>query len=375
MDGRPTKSVHRAAAHVTLGASAMLNPLDPPPESQTVRPTLRTLAEHTGLHISTISRALRQAPDSSPTATLVHTTAARLGYRRDPVAASLRTRRSGAIGMVAHSLADIAQALIYEQVDQVAFEHGYDVLVAATGDDPKAQRRRVELLLSRRVDGLVIADAHRDGEYTDWIASLGVPYVLVVRSPAEGAHPAFVNDDFAGGKLVGEHLLAQGHRDFALITGPDYSAVSWDRAEGYKAALAEAGITISDHLIEGGGLHTTTGREGMQALLARRRDFTAVFCAGNDFAAFGTISALKAAGIEPGVDVAVVGFNDVAAAEAIELTTVTSSMKELGQIAAGQLMKAIDGVPAVGVKVEPSLVVRASSATPLSEMPRSGALR
>lgn len=352
----------------------MLNPLDTTTESQAVRPTLRTLAEHTGLHVSTISRALRLPADASPTAALVHTTAERLGYRRDPVAASLRTRRSGAIGMVAHSLADIAQALIYEQVDQVALQHGYDVLVAATGDNPTAQRRRVELLLSRRVDGLVIADAHRDGEYTDWIASLGIPYVLVVRS-AEN-HPSFVCDDFAGGRLVGEHVAAQGHRDVALITGPDYSAVSWDRAQGYKAALAAHGITISDHLVEGGGLHTTTGREGMERLLARGREFTAVFCAGNDFAAFGTISALKAAGIQPGVDVAVVGFNDVAAAEAIELTTVSSPMGELGQLAASALMNAIDGVAPTSVSAQPTLVVRASSATPLSEMSRArGALR
>ncbi len=351
----------------------MLTPLDPPPESHAARPTLRTLAEHTGLHVSTISRALRQSPDASPTATLVHTAAERLGYRRDPVAASLRTRRSGAIGMVAHSLADIAQALIYEQVDQVAFEHGYDVLVAATGDDPVAQRRRVELLLSRRVDGLVIADAHRDGAYTDWIASLGIPYVLVMRSSAD--HPAVACDDFAGGRLVGEHLIAQGHRDFALIAGPDYSAVSWDRAEGYKAALADHGLQVPEHLIEPGGLHTTSGRAGMEQLLARRRDFTAVFCAGNDFAAFGAISALKAADMQPGVDVAVVGFNDVAAAEAIELTTVTSPMKELGQIAAGQLMKAIEGIAPTSVRADPTLIVRASSATPLVEMSRAGVLR
>ncbi|MBJ7471390.1 MAG: LacI family DNA-binding transcriptional regulator [Solirubrobacteraceae bacterium] len=348
-------------------------PLDNSPDGQAARPTLRTLAEHTGLHISTISRALRQAPDASPTAALVHSAAEQLGYRRDPVAASLRTRRSGAIGMVAHSLTDIAQALIYEQVDQVAVAHGYDVLVAATGDDPRAQRRRVELLLSRRVDGLVIADAHRDGEYVEWIAALGVPYVLVMRSSP--GHPSIACDDYAGGRLVGEHLIEQGHRDFALIAGPDYSAVSWDRAEGYRAALAEHGISVAEHLVEAGGLHTTTGRAGMERLLDRRRDFTAVFCAGNDFAAFGAISALKAAGIEPGTDVAVVGFNDVAAAEAMELTTVASPVAELGQLAATQLLAAIDGATPTPVRAEPSLIVRASSATPLYEMPRVGALR
>lgn len=345
----------------------MLDQSDRPDDSQAARPTLRTLAAHTGLHVSTISRALRQPADSSPTATLVHDAAGRLGYVRDPVAASLRTRRSGAIGMVAHSLADIAQALVYEQVDRVAVEHGYDVLVAATGDDPGSQRRRVELLLSRRVDGLVIADAHRDGDYAQWIASLGVPYVLVMRSSP--AHPSFVCDDFAGGRLVAEHLVAQGHRAVALLGGPEYSAISWDRAAGYRAGLADAGLELHDHLVEQGGLHTTSGRAGMDRLLARRGDFTAVFCAGNDFAAFGAISALRAAGMRPGRDVAVVGFNDVAAAEAMELTTVTSPMAELGELAARQLMAAIDGGGApVGVSRAPRLAVRSSSAIPLAEM-------
>lgn len=342
-------------------------------ENQAARPTLRTLAEHTGLHVSTISRALRQPADSSPTAALVHDAAERLGYVRDPVAASLRTRRSGAIGMVAHSLADIAQALVYEQVDKVAVEHGYDVLVAATGDDPASQRRRVELLLSRRVDGLVIADAHRDGDYAQWIATLGVPYVFVMRS-APG-HPSFVCDDAGGGRLVAQHLLEQGHRDFALLSGPDYSAISWNRGEGYRAGLADAGITLQEHLVEQGGLHTTTGRAGMERLLARRSDFSAVFCAGNDFAAFGAISALRAAGMRPGRDVAVVGFNDVAAAEAMELTTVTSPMRDLGEAAARQLMAAVtDDVVPTGETRTPRLAVRSSSAIPLAEMSRAKVL-
>lgn len=335
------------------------------------RPTLRTVAEDTGLSISTVSRALRRPPDANPTAALVHAAAARLGYFPDPVAASLRTKRSGVIGMVAHSLTDIVQAIIYEQVDKVAVRNGFDVLVAATQDDPETQRERVRLLLSRRVDGLIIADAHRDTGYADWIASLGVPFVLVMRN-APG-HPAVLCDDFAGGRMVGEHLIAQGHHELALLTGPDYSAVSYDRAQGFLAALRDHGLTVPEHLTEYGGLHTDSGQVGMERLLGRSRSFTGVFCCGNDFAAFGAVSALRGAGLVPGSDVAVVGFNDVAAAKALQLTTVSSPQAELGELAAQSLLAAIDGTPPVSIIREPKLVIRASSSRPLAQM-RGGSI-
>lgn len=344
----------------------MPEPREHQPSAARERPTLRTVADDTGLSISTVSRALRRPPDTNPTAALVHAAAARLGYFPDPVAASLRTKRSGVIGMVAHSLTDIVQAIIYEQVDRVAVKNGFDVLVAATADDPEAQRERVRLLLSRRVDGLIVADAHRNSDYADWIASLDVPHVFVMR--AAPGHPAVVCDDFAGGRLVGEHLLAQGHRELALLTGPDYSAVSYDRAQGFLAALRDHGADVPDHLAEYGGLHTGSGQVGMERLLGRSRSFTGVFCCGNDFAAFGAVSALRAAGLVPGSDVAVVGFNDVAAAKALQLTTVSSPQAELGELAAHALLAAIEGAPPTSVVRTPKLVVRASSSRPLAEM-------
>jgi LacI family transcriptional regulator len=332
---------------------------DHDPLGQPTRPTLRTLADRTGLHMSTVSRALRRTADSDATAALVHQTAAELGYRPDPLAASLRTRRSGAIGMVAHSMTDVAQAIIYEEVDQYAVKHGYDVLVASTRDDPDAQRKRVELLLSRRVDGLLIADAHRDGQYADWVASLGVPYVLVMRD-AGTHHPAVVCDDAAGGRMVAEHLLAQGHRTVALLAGPDFSDASHKRALGYREALAEHGVELPDDLVEPGGLHATTGREAMERLLARRRDFTAVFCA-NDFVAFGATTALQAAGLTPGEDVATVGYNDLQSATTLHLSTIRTPQEDMGQFAAAALLEAIDGGTPGRQILMPELVVRGSS--------------
>ncbi|MEH3052943.1 MAG: LacI family DNA-binding transcriptional regulator [Patulibacter minatonensis] len=335
-----------------------LPPLPDTPGSDP-RPTLRTLAERTGLHTSTVSRALRRDRASDPTAALVHAAATELGYRPDPLAAGLRSGRTGAIGMVAHSLTDLAQALIHEEVDQYVLAHGYDVLVAATRDDPEAQRKRVELLLSRRVDGLIIADAHRDGAYADWVATLGVPYVLVMRG-APG-HPAITVDDELAGRMVADHLADLGHTRMAHLAGPSWSAASYGRAAGFRARLAERGIGLEDDLVEPGGLHATTGRAAMERLLDRRRDFTAVFCA-SDFVAFGATSALGAAGLRVGDDVALVGYNDLQAATAMDLTSVRTPQDELGRIAAEALLAAIDGCEPQSRTLAPELVVRGSTA-------------
>lgn len=357
---RPRGAPPPAGAPALSPVSLPDDPLDPLAAGP-ARPTLRTLAERTGLHVSTVSRALRRDPGADPTAGLVHAAAGELGYRRDPVAASLRTRRSGAIGMVAHALTDVVQAVVHEAIDAVAVGCGYDVLVASTRDDPEAQRRRVELLLSRRVDGLIIADAHEDGAYADWVGSLGIPYVLVMRRA--GDHPAIVCDDREGGRQVGRHLVAQGHREIALLAGPSYSATSNDRAAGFREALADAGLDLPDELVEPGGLHPGTGREGMARLLARRPGLTAVFCA-SDLSAFGATTALRAAGLVPGLDVATVGFNDVMSAAALDLSSVRSAHADLGELAARTLIGAIDGVPATSTTFPAELVVRGSSSIP-----------
>src|SRR5580765_5835186 len=143
--------------------------------------TLRTVGERCGLHTSTVSRALRRPADADPTAARVHAAAREVGYRPDMVAASLRTRRSMVVGMLVHALTDVVQAILAEEVEDELAQHGYQLLVTNTRGRPDVQRAKVELMRSRRVDGLIIADAHLDGGYVDEVATLGIPYVLALR--------------------------------------------------------------------------------------------------------------------------------------------------------------------------------------------------
>ncbi|WP_129664728.1 LacI family DNA-binding transcriptional regulator [Phytoactinopolyspora endophytica] len=325
--------------------------------------TLRTIAEQAGVHPSTVSRALKRSAGGDETARRIREIAAELGYRPDAAAASLRTRRSGAVGVLVHRLTDVVQAILFEAIEQTVLELGYQAIVANTYDDPDEQQRRVELMLARRVDGLILADAHTDLTYVDWVDSLEIPFVLVNRHA--GDYPSVTLDDYLGGRLAGSHLADLGHSRIAVLGGLPHSSASTERAAGCLNALRERGIEVDDDAVETTGLDASTGREGMRRILDRRPDITAVFAV-NDFDALGAVIALREGGREPGADVAVVGFNDVPVAEAAQLTTVRSPHATMGSAATRMLMDVIDGRHVQSMRLSPELIVRATSCPPPS---------
>lgn len=323
--------------------------------------TLRTIADMAGVHPSTVSRALRADAAKNDTNRRIAQLADALGFRPDVVAASLRTRRSDAVGVLVHRLTDVVQALLFEAIESTLTEHGYQAIVANTYDEPDEQRRRVELLQSRRVDGLILADAHLDGRYVDWVASRGIPFVLVNRHA--GGYPAVTLDDYEGGRLVGTHLADLGHRQVAILRGIEYSSASSERVQGCLDALSARGVFVAADAVEPTTLSASTGRDAVRRVMRRHPDTSAVFAV-NDFDALGAMIELRELGREPGVDVAVVGFNDVPVAEAAQLTTVRSPHTVMGAAATRMLLDVMRGEQVESVRLAPELIVRETSCPP-----------
>lgn len=327
--------------------------------------TIRTIAERAGVHPSTVSRALRRPPDDDDASARIWSIARELGYQPDAAAASLRTGSSRAIGVLVHNLTDVVQALIFEAIEKSALEFGFQAVVANTYDEFAEQQRRVELMLSRRIDGLILADAHLDGTYVDWVEGHRVPFVLVSRRCGE--RPAVTLDERLGGRLAGMHLADLGHRKVAVLSGMAFSSASSGRATGCVDALRERGVDIPPEQIEPCLLDAASGRAAMLNVLERVPDVTAVFAV-NDFTALGAASALNARGLRPGQDVALVGYNDISIAAAMELTTIRSPHDSMGSLATHQLMDAMAGRSVQDVRLAPTLVIRDSTvkAAPLA---------
>ncbi|WP_285752114.1 substrate-binding domain-containing protein [Lentzea sp. NBRC 105346] len=323
------------------------------------RVTLDDVAQRAGVHKSTVSRALRSA-SSDPRVARIREVAEELGWTPDLIAAGLRNQQMRSIGVLVPRLTDVVLATIFEGIDDTLSQQGWQAVVVSTWDEPEVQRRRARLLLGHRVDGLIVADARDDEPYMVDIAGRGVPVLLVNRS-----YPGFVSvtcDDELGGRLAAEHLVGLGHTRLGVVAGMPYAVSLSNRVRGFRAAARERGVEVSDDLVVPSTIYPSAGREAGTRLLDLPDPPTAFFVV-NDAAAIGLLGLLRERGLTPGVDVSVVGFNDIpeAAELHVPLTTVRNPMREMGALAANEALRMISGQPVTSRTLRPELVVRAST--------------
>lgn len=330
--------------------------------------TLRMIATELGVSPSTVSRVLNTPGDgalrwgSAETVARIRAFAEEYGYSRNPHASSLRTRRSGLIGVLVPRLQDYVLATIYEGIEEAATEAGLSTFVTNSLDRPENQRARTQMMIDRRVDGLIYGDAHLDHAFLDEIHARGTKFVLVSRRA--GSYPSATVDDVKGGRLVGRHLIETGRRNVAILAGLEFASTARDRTRGIVSVFAEHGIEIPADRVVHTGFDPAGGRAAVERILATGPVPDAIF-ATNDFAAIGAFGALRDRGILVPDDVALVGYNDtpLAAGGAVPLTTIRSPMHEMGRRAVGLLLEVIAGRTPESVVLEPELIVRSSSAT------------
>jgi LacI family transcriptional regulator len=326
--------------------------------------TLMEVAAAAGTSKSTVSRILdeRLPRSESPTAQRVRQVAAELGYVRDPSAASLRRGKTMTIGVVVPRLTDTVMAMLYESLASAGRRSGHFTVVATTDDEPAADRTAVEALLQRRVDGLILSTARLGDDFTRQLADSGVPYVLALRT--DGHSLASVGDDELGGYLATRHLLDLGHRRIGLIAGPDYASSARGRVEGYRRAMAEAGVDVDPAWVAASTFGIDAGAQAARSLMGLDPRPTAVFAV-NDNTAVGALSAFEALGLSVPLDVSLVGYNDIPIVSHLP-TPLTSVRVPFDQIASAALELLISGPQGDSGRVRvapPTLIPRRSSAS------------
>lgn len=325
--------------------------------------TLAELAKRAGVHISTVSRALspNAAGVGAETAARIRALADEMGYQPDPAAAALRTGRSAVLGVLVPRLTDYVLARIYEGIDATAHDSGFSTFVSNTNDDVELRREKLEELLGRRVEGIVLGDARLDGdELAGMLARRRIPYVLVNRRLR--GQPSVTTDDIMGGSLAADHLLKLGHQRAGIVAGPSYASTCVERTHGFAQKFLAAGIGIPEELILESGADTAAGYAAGVELLRRDPALTAIFAI-NDFAAIGAMGAIRDHGRIPGRDVAVIGYNDIplAAHLPVPLTSIASPMFEMGQQGTTMLLNLIAGKAGESKQLAPKLVARKST--------------
>jgi DNA-binding LacI/PurR family transcriptional regulator len=308
-------------------------------------PNIRDVAREAGVSVATVSRVLNEMPDVSlETRDHVRSTMARLGYRRSTIARNLSLGRAHAIGVVAPFF---TSASVVERVrgisDRLA-ERGYDLVLFDVETVLQRADAFHDFASRARVDGLIVISLPLSDDEVATVRRAGLPVVLIDIGHPHLAH--VVIDDVHGGELATKHLLAKGHQRVGFVgdlpANPFGFTSSERRREGFRRALANAGITPDDEL-ELRGPH---GREHARALahqvLDRTPRPTAVFAA-SDIQAFGVLEAARDLGLRVPDDVAVIGFDDIEPAATVGLTTVRQPLRQSGVRGAELLIAAIEG--------------------------------
>jgi LacI family transcriptional regulator, galactose operon repressor len=333
--------------------------------------TMKQVAELAGVHVSTVSRALNPATQSMviPEAVARVIKAAKtLGYRLDPVAASLRTGRSKLIGILVPDIATSVFTPILTGATERLTAQGYSVIVAYVGNDSKTQLDLAAGLLARRVDGLILATVSRDDPLAAFCIAERLPTVLVNRSEKETRLSAVVSDDVLGMQLAVDHLVALGHRTIGHLAGPGEHSTGFLRRRGFTLAISAHGFEAAVAPCEVASTYTReAGADAARRLLNTHREITAIVAA-NDLLALGAYDVLRERGLECPRDMSIVGHNDMPLVDMVHppLTTVRISHKEMGRQAADLLQQAIEthDSPARNVVLPPKLIVRNSTALP-----------
>jgi LacI family transcriptional regulator len=330
--------------------------------------TMSDVARHAGVDVSTVSRALNERTAKllrSETVERVHDAARTLGYHPNQLARGLRTQKSHTVGMLLPDLTNPFFPPIVRGLEDALDDHGYTLIVGNTDNDDRREEITLRSLVSRQIDGLVVATAHTAGE--ERLGALALPIVLVNRRGHDDSAPAVVPDDSAGVADAVDHLLALGHRRIAHLAGPADTSTGRARAAAFEARCRDAGVFDAELVEPTAVFSVDEGQAAAERLLARRPDVTAVFAA-NDLLAVGCLRTLRADGRRVPEDVSLVGCNDMPLVDLIDppLTTLRLPGYEMGRRAGAMLLAALEDEDATDglVALRPELVVRASTGRP-----------
>jgi DNA-binding LacI/PurR family transcriptional regulator len=250
-------------------------------------------------------------------------------------------------------------------LDRAAFELGYGIMIGHTGVDLERPDRLADELFTGGIDGVLLTSGYCPARIRDQIENGSLLPVVRTLSPTEAASgiASVQIDEVAAAADVVRHLIANGHRRIAHLTGPMTELVSRLRIEGRLRALAEAGLPDEPDLLLAAGFHLNDGKAVARCLLAAGPLPDAVFCA-NDESAFGLMTELKGAGIRIPHDIAVASFDDLTFSQVFDppLTTVRLPRREMAEASVLYLKRMIEGGATVEHQIVPhELIVRESS--------------
>lgn len=332
---------------------------------------IRDVAREAGVSLGTVSNVLnRPHLVAATTRERVEEVIKRTGFIRNASARQLREGQTRTLGLVVHDVTNPFFTAVASAAADAANDRGYLVYLCNSGGSAGKEADFLRGLVEQQVRGVLLTPLASDSPAMQVVRARRTPMVLVDHPTEQDDQCSVAVDDVHGAELAVRHLIDQGHRDLAFVSGPWSIRQCTDRRAGVRRAMRRAKLGIKEHLREivVPGLNAGGGAEAGEKLLAEGTLPSAIFCA-NDLLALGVMRVLLRAGVRVPDDVAIVGYDDIefAAASTVPLSSIRQPVGRLAHLATELLLDECENPTNhvhQQVLLEPELVVRESSAAP-----------
>lgn len=341
--------------------------------------TIKDIAKALGLSTSTVSRALRDSYEISPeTKKLVLEYAQKINYHPNPIALSLKERRSRSIGVIVAEIANSFFSQAINGIESIAYNNGYNVIIAQSRESFERELSTLQYLTSRSIDGLIISVSTETKDITllKELHERGMPIVFFDRIADEIETHKVIVDNYKGAYDATTHLIKNGYRNIAAVSNLAFLSITIDRLGGYRAAMADNGLPVNEDLIKHchhGGMILSEVEDAVNELLPHKPD---AILATSDKLTTGCLRVLKAKKITVPEEMALVGFSNTDLTELLDppLTIIKQPAFEMGELATTLLFQLIESKRPVTEfekrTLTTELIVR-GSATKKSSKPKS----
>ena len=337
--------------------------------------TIKDVALKAGVSTATVSHVINDSRAVTPeTRKKVRQAIKELKYRPDGVARSLRVSQTGTIAVLIADVTNPFFAEFVRGVEDAAHQRDErcNLLLCNTEENASLERRSIDLVLERRIDGIVIAPAGGNEPMLRELVAEGLPLVFGDRVLKGVEADSVVSNNFEAAAQLTRHLIDLGHRRIGLLEANLAASAIHDRIAGFGAEMAKAGLPVDPSLIVNSPSSIAAAMSAGMKLLDLDRRPDAVFCT-NNFMTLGMIQAMLERGLQCPEDMAVVGFDDFpwAAAFRPRLTVISQPAYEIGREAAMLLFDRISGRrtgPTVQMTLNSKLIVRDSCGASLRQV-------
>jgi len=329
------------------------------------------VAKAAGVSTATVSAVLNgtatRIPVSEASRKKVKEAIHKLNYEVNEHARSLRTGKSFTIGVVVSDITQPFSGEMIRVIERVLSERNYNFLLSDIQNNKEREKFYLQLFLKKKVDGILFVGASNelDDQGIQDLLKAGIPVVLTEREVAEKNVSTVLVDNIKGAFMATEHLIKLGHKKINFISGPSKNAVTIERVEGYKKAMAQKNLQCGEECVIQGGISLEDGYKAMMKILEKGEIPTAI-AAFNDSLALGAMRAIKDKGLSIPRDIAVVGYDDIPMACYCDpvLTTIRQPILKMCHVASGLLLDILAGVYPRDycrkTMLEPELIIRKS---------------